>query len=72
MRMVRQQQHLATELELRQMHPPLMQPWMMVKIAMMKSTTSSKPRSCQWRRMLMILLMQEVRRAISQRQKSLN
>ena len=51
---------LATELELGPKQPLLMQLWMTVKIAMMKSTTSSKPKSCQWRKVgQMIRLLQQ-------------
>ena len=58
----------ALVLGLKQQRP--MQLWMMVKIATMKSTTSSKPRSCHWRMVgQMIRLMWE---AISQRLKNLN
>ena len=60
----------ATALEpgLKQQRP--MQLWMMVKIATMKSTTSSKLRSCQWRMVgQMLHLMWQ---AISQRRKNLN
>ena len=61
---------LATVLELGPKQPLLMQLWMTVKIAMMKSTTSNKPRSCHWRMVgQMIHLMWQ---AISQRLKNLN
>ena len=40
---------LATVLELGHNQPRLMQLWMMVKIATMKSTTSNRLCSCRWR-----------------------
>ena len=60
----------ATALEPGHKQQRLMQLWMMVKIATMKSTTSSKPKSCQWRMVdQMLHLMWQ---AISQRRKNLN
>ena len=62
----------ATALELGPKQQRPMQLWMMVKIAMMKSTTSNRLCSCRWQLVKGIKLMQREELKPSQQPKSLN